>query len=158
MSTLINFAIRVSGLGDEWFLGPLPEVSCKLFDGFTDDDVQWIGGESHITETVGLGGFAQAAAFGLQAYQGGSAAEMVAMNTRMYDITVAEHPDFLIPYFGFRGTPVGIDVFKVTGSGVQPVIDGGLAGKGGGQIGAGILRAPLDCFTTAAKAYTQRYG
>ena len=36
-------------LGDEWFLGPLPEVSCKLFDGFTDDDVQWIGGESHIT-------------------------------------------------------------------------------------------------------------
>jgi Protein of unknown function (DUF1116) len=153
-----NFAIRVSGLGDEWFLGPLPEVSCKLFDGFTDDDVQWIGGESHITETVGLGGFAQAAAFGLQAYQGGSAAEMVAMNTRMYDITVAEHPDFLIPYFGFRGTPVGIDVFKVTGSGIQPVIDGGLAGKGGGQIGAGILRAPLDCFTTAAKAYTQRYG
>jgi hypothetical protein len=83
---------------------------------------------------------------------------MVAMNTRMYDITVAEHPDFLIPYFGFRGTPVGIDVFKVTGSGIQPVIDGGLAGKGGGQIGAGILRAPLDCFTAAAKAYTQRYG
>jgi hypothetical protein len=153
-----NFAIRVSGLGDEWFPGPLPEVSCKLFDGFTDDDVQWIGGESHITETVGLGGFAQAAAFGLQAYQGGSAAEMVAMNTRMYDITVAEHPDFLIPYFGFRGTPVGIDVLKVTGSGIQPVIDGGLAGKGGGQIGAGILRAPLDCFSAAAKAYTQRYG
>src|SRR5262249_61697396 len=43
-----NFAIRVSGLGDEWFLGPLPEVSCKLFEGFTDADVQWIGGGSHI--------------------------------------------------------------------------------------------------------------
>jgi hypothetical protein len=153
-----NFAIRVSGLGDEWFLGPLPEVSCKLFDGFTDDDVQWIGGESHITETVGLGGFAQAAAFGLQAYQGGSADQMVAMNSLMYDITVAEHPDFLIPYFGFRGTPVGIDIFKVTGTGIQPVIDGGLAGKDGGQIGAGILRAPLDCFTAAAAAYAQRYG
>jgi hypothetical protein len=153
-----NFAIRVSGLGDEWFLGPLPEVECKLFDGFTDDDVQWIGGESHITETVGLGGFAQAAAFGLQAYQGGSAAEMVAMNSRMYDITVAEHPDFLIPYFGFRGTPVGIDIFQVTATGTQPVIDGGLAGKGGGQIGAGILRAPLECFSAAAAAYSRRYG
>jgi hypothetical protein len=153
-----NFAIRVSGLGDEWFLGPLPEVSCKLFEGFTDDDVQWIGGESHITETVGLGGFAQAAAFGLQAYQGGSAAEMAAMNSLMYEITVAEHPDFKIPYFGFRGTPVGIDVFKVTTSGIQPVIDGGLAGKGGGQIGAGILRAPVDCFTAAASAYALRYG
>jgi Protein of unknown function (DUF1116) len=153
-----NFAIRVSGLGDEWFLGPLPEVSCKLFDGFTDDDVEWIGGESHITETVGLGGFAQAAAFGLQAYQGGSAAEMVAMNSLMYDITVAEHPDFKIPYFGFRGTPVGIDVFKVTETGIQPVIDGGLAGKGGGQVGAGILRAPLECFAAAAAAWSRTYG
>ncbi len=152
-----NFAIRVSGLGDEWFTGPLPEVSCKLFEGFTDDDVQWIGGESHITETVGLGGFAQAAAFGLQAYQGGSAGEMIRMNSSMYDITVAEHPDFLIPYFGFRGTPVGIDVFKVVGTGVKPVIDGGLAGKNGGQIGAGILRAPLDCFTAAAQAYRRTY-
>src|SRR6266516_3111976 len=135
-----NFAIRVSGLGDQWFLGPLPEMSGKLFDGFTDDDVQWIGGESHITETVGLGGFAQAAAFGLQAYQGGSAAEMVRLNSLMYDITVAEHPDFKIPYFGFRGSPVGIDIIKVNRSGITPVIDGGLAGKNGGQVGAGILR------------------
>lgn len=152
-----NFAIRVSGLGDQWFLGPLPEVACKLFDGFTDDDIQWIGGESHITETVGLGGFAQAAAFGLQAYQGGSAAEMARMNSLMYDITVAEHPDFKIPYFGFRGTPVGIDVFRVVETGTQPVIDGGLAGKNGGQIGAGILRAPLECFTAAAAAYHLAY-
>jgi hypothetical protein len=152
-----NFAIRVSGLGDEWFLGPLPEVSCKLFEGFTDDDVQWIGGESHITETVGLGGFAQASAFGLQAYQGGSAQEMVAMNTAMYGITVAEHPDFKIPYFGFRGTPVGIDIMKVAQTGVRPVIDGGLAGRNGGQIGAGILRAPAACFTAAAAAYNTKY-
>jgi hypothetical protein len=152
-----NFAIRVSGLGDEWFTGPLPEVSCKLFDGFTDDDVEWIGGESHITETVGLGGFAQAAAFGLQAYQGGSAAEMIAMNSSMYDITVAEHPDFLIPYYGFRGTPVGIDVFKVTQTKITPVIDGGLAGKNGGQVGAGILRAPLACFTAAEQAYRKAF-
>jgi len=153
-----NFAIRVSGLGDEWFTGPLPEVSCKLFEPFTEDDVEWIGGESHITETVGLGGFAQAAAFGLQAYQGGSAAEMVRMNSQMYEITVAEHPEYKIPYYGFRGTPVGIDVFKVTATGITPVIDGGLAGKNGGQIGAGILRAPLGCFTAAEQAYQRRYG
>jgi hypothetical protein len=152
-----NFAIRVSGLGDEWFSGPLPEVSCKLFDGFTPDDVEWIGGESHITETVGLGGFAQAAAFGLQAYQGGSAQEMVRMNTLMYEITVAEHPDFLIPYFGFRGSPVGIDIFRVNQAGLTPVIDGGLAGKDGGQVGAGILRAPIECFALAEQAYRRTY-
>ncbi len=152
-----NFAIRVSGLGDEWFTGPLPEVSCKLFDGFTADDVEWIGGESHITETVGLGGFAQAAAFGLQAYQGGSAQEMVRMNELMYEITAAEHPDFLIPYLGFRGSPVGIDVFKVNQTGITPVIDGGLAGKDGGQVGAGILRAPAECFAAAEHAYRGKY-
>ena len=61
------------------------------------------------------------------------------------------------PYFGFRGTPVGIDVFKVAATGTQPVIDGGLAGKNGGQIGAGILRAPLPCFAAAVAAYQQRY-
>jgi hypothetical protein len=83
---------------------------------------------------------------------------MVAMNSLMYDITVAEHPDFKIPYFGFRGTPVGIDIFKVTETGIQPVIDGGLAGKGGGQVGAGILRAPLDCFAAAAAAWSRTYG
>ena len=82
---------------------------------------------------------------------------MARLNESMYAITVAEHPDFLIPYFGFRGTPVGIDVFKVTASGTVPVIDGGLAGKDGGQIGAGILRAPLECFTAAAAAYRTRY-
>ena len=75
----------------------------------------------------------------------------------MYDITVAEHPDFLIPYFGFRGTPVGIDIFRVTETGIRPVIDGGLAGKNGGQIGAGILRAPLECFAAAAAAYREKY-
>ncbi len=152
-----QFAIRVSGLGDRWFLGPLPEVEGRLFEGYTDDDIEWIGGESHITETVGLGGFAQAAAFGLQAYQGGSAAEMVRLNESMYDITVGEHPDYLIPYFGFRGTPVGIDVRKVVETGLVPVIDGGLAGKNGGQIGAGILRAPLECFSAADAAYRERY-
>ena len=150
-----HYAIRVSGLGDRWFTGPLPEVSCKLFEGFTEDDIEWIGGESHITETVGLGGFAQAAAFGLQAYQGGSAGEMARWNEAMYEITTGEHPDYLIPYFGFRGTPVGIDVRKVVSTGITPVIDGGLAGKNGGQIGAGLLHAPMQCFEDAASALDQ---
>jgi hypothetical protein len=40
----------------------------------------------------------------------------------------------------------------VVATGVAPVIDGGLAGRDGGQIGAGILRAPLACFIEAAQA------
>jgi hypothetical protein len=153
-----DFAIRVSGLGDRWFRGPHPELEGKLFEGFTMDDVDWIGGESHHAETVGLGGFAQAAAFALQAYQGGSAEAMVRMNLAMYEITVGEHPEFQIPYFGYRGVPVGIDIHRVVETGIVPIIDGGLAGKGGGQIGAGILKAPMECFREAVGAYAETYG
>lgn len=147
-----DFAIRVSGLGERWFHGPHPRFKGRFFEGFTESDVEWMGGESHHTEVIGLGAFSQAAAFGLQAYQGGSAEAMVANNLAMYEITVGEHPDFRIPYFGFRGSPVGIDVTKVVAKGIVPLIDGGLAGRGGGQIGAGVLMAPMECFTAAAAA------
>ena len=153
-----DFAIRVGGMGDDWFRGPQADADVKLFEGFTDDDVEWIGGESHISETVGLGGFAQAAAFPLQAYQGGSPQAMIDKNLAMYDITVGESTDYRIPYFEYRGTPTGIDVFKVAETGIAPVIDAGLAGSNGvGQIGAGTLRAPLECFRTAREAYQKKY-
>lgn len=154
-----DYAIRVSGLGERWFRGPHPELEGKLFEGYTMDDNEWIGGESHHGETVGLGGFVQAAAFALQAYQGGSAEAMVRMNLSMYEITVGEHPEFQIPYLGYRGAPLAIDVFKVVETGIVPVIDGGLAGKDGvGQIGAGILKAPMECFEQAVAAWEERYA
>lgn len=152
-----NFAIRVSGLDDEWFMGPHATIEAKLFDGHTEDEITWMGGESIITETVGLGGFAQAAAFPLQAYQGGSADVMIARNAEMYSITAGENTVFRIPYFGYRGTPTGIDIFKVVESGIMPVMDGGIGGRDGGQIGAGVLRAPVDSFLAAVQGYSDRY-
>ena len=153
-----EFAVRVSGLGDTWFTAPLEPVEAKLFEGFTEDDIEFMGGESVINETVGLGGFAQAAAFPLQEYQGGSPERMAERNLAMYDITVGEHPDFKIPYFGYRGVPTGIDVHRVVDTGVVPVMDIGVAGKGGGQIGAGVLSAPLACFEAAVEEYARRYS
>jgi len=150
-----DFAIRVSGLGERWFHAPHPTLQGRFFEGFSERDIEWMGGESHHTEVIGLGAFSQAAAFGLQAYQGGSAEAMVANNLAMYKITVGEHPDFRIPYFGFRGSPVGIDVLKVVETGIVPLIDGGLAGKGGGQIGAGVLVAPMECFQAASAEHAK---
>jgi len=147
----------VSGLGDTWFRAALPRVDARLFPGYTEDDIEFMGGESVINETVGLGGFAQAAAFALQDYQGGSAEAMVEMNRAMYGITLAEHPDFTIPYLGFRGVPVGIDIHRVVAAKITPVMDVGVAGRKGGQIGAGVLRAPLACFEAAVAAYAARY-
>jgi Protein of unknown function (DUF1116) len=152
-----NFAIRVSGLGDTWFEAPMPTMEPKLFEGYTIDDVEYMGGESVINETVGLGGFAQAAAFPLQEYQGGSAERMVETNLEMYEITAGEHPEFKIPFLGFRGVPTGIDVYRVVDTGITPAMDIGVAGHGGGQIGAGVLRAPLACFEEAVVEYKRRY-
>ena len=152
-----EFSIRVSGLGDDWFSCELPGVDAKLFDGHTEDEIEFMGGESIINETVGLGGFAQAAAFPLQDYQGGSPEGMVANTERMYGITVGEHPMYRIPALGFRGTPIGIDVLRVVESGVLPLMDIGVAGRDGGQIGAGLMTAPPACFEAAATAFAERY-
>jgi len=152
-----TFAIRVSGLGDTWFEAPMPPMEPKLFEGYTGDDIEYMGGESIINETVGLGGFAQAAAFPLQEYQGGSAERMVETNLEMYEITAGEHPEFKIPFLGFRGVPTGIDVYRVVDTGIAPAMDIGVAGRGGGQIGAGVLRAPLACFEEAVTEHRRRY-
>ena len=150
-----EFAIRVAGLGREWFRGPTPIPEGKLFPGHDESEISWMGGESTITETVGLGGFAQACALSLQEYQGGSPEIMISRNQEMYRITAGENTVFKIPLFGFRGTPTGVDIFRVLDEGVLPVMDVGLAGRDGGQIGAGVIRAPRECFERAAERWTE---
>lgn len=152
-----EFAIRISGLGDQWFAGPHPIVEAKLFPGHTVDEISWMGGESIIIETIGLGGLAQAAAFPLQAYQGGSPETMIANNLKMYEIAVGEHPEFKIPFFNYRGTPTGIDIRKVVETGITPFMDIGIAGRNGGQIGAGLVRAHMGCFEHALASFRDRY-
>lgn len=153
-----GFSIRVAGLGDQWFTGPHATVDAVLFQGHSQDEITWMGGESPITETIGLGGFAQAAAFALQKYQGGSPEGMVSRNLSLYDITVGENPDFRIPFLKYRGTPTGVDLFKVLETGIRPMMNIGIAGRDGGQIGAGTVQAPIECFQLAADAFRKRYG
>lgn len=152
-----GFAIKLAGLGDTWFEGPPPIHEGKLFAGHTEDEITWMGGESPITETVGLGGFAQACALSLQEYQGGSPEVMIERNREMYAITYGENSTYRIPLFAFRGTPTGIDARKVLETGVLPVMDVGLAGRDGGQIGAGVIRAPRECFADAMAEFDRRY-
>lgn len=150
-----HFGIQVSGLGDRWFTGPLPHFEhYRLTDRHGIEDAQFMGGESIITEVCGLGGFAQAAAFTLQDYQGG-VDRMVELNEQMYGITHTESSLFRVPFLGFRGTPTGIDVHAVAASGVAPVMDIGIAGAAGGQIGAGLARAPVGPFAAASTALQQ---
>ncbi|GGJ59924.1 DUF1116 domain-containing protein [Streptomyces brasiliensis] len=144
-----QFAIRVAGAGDRWFRAPIPVLNAKLFDGIGPEDIAFMGGESLITETVGLGGLAAAAAFSLQDYSGGTPQGMVETTEAMYGITHTEHPLWKIPFLSFRGVPFGIDAELVAKTGVTPRIHMGAALREGGHAGAGLLIAPEGPFQEA---------
>jgi hypothetical protein len=149
-----EFGIQVSGTGDRWFTGPA-EVPEGLYLGdYGPDDANPDIGDSAITETAGIGGFAMAAAPAITAFVGGDADLALATTRRMYDITLAEHPVLQVPILGFRGTPTGIDAVEVVRSGILPQINTGIAGRvaGTGQVGAGLVNPPMQAFTAAVAA------
>jgi hypothetical protein len=149
-----DFGIRVSGLGDRWFTAPAGEPVGLFFPGYSQADANRDIGDSAITETAGFGGFAIAGAPAIVQFVGGSPADALQATRDMYEITVGEHSAFTIPILNFRGTPVGVDVRKVVETGILPRIDTGIAHKeaGIGQVGAGLLTAPMGCFTSAFAA------
>lgn len=155
-----DFGIRVSGLGDRWFTAPAAVPDGLYFPGFSSADANPDIGDSTITETVGLGAFAMAAAPAIVTFIGGSPRDAVNATLEMYDITVAENPSFTLPTLGFRGTPCGIDLRKVVELSVTPRINTGIAHRnaGVGQVGAGLVRPPLAIFEEALVAFAERYG
>jgi hypothetical protein len=149
-----DFGLQVSGTGDRWFTGPA-QVPAGLFLGsYGPADANPDIGDSAITETMGIGGFAMAAAPAIVALVGGDAGLALATTQRMYEITLAENAAFAIPALGFRGSPAGIDVTRVVRTGILPQINTGMAGKvaGTGQVGAGLVTPPAEIFPAALKA------
>ncbi len=149
-----DFGIRLSGTGDQWFIAPAPPVDGLYLGSFTEEDASPDIGDSTITETVGLGGFAMAAAPAIVGFVGGTAAGAVRRTQAMYEISMAEHPAYQIPMLEFRGTPTGIDAARVVRTGVLPQINTGVAGKvpGTGMVGAGLVEAPIECFVDGINA------
>lgn len=164
-STIVNvmarngteFGIRISGLGDRWFTGPAGMVDGLLFPGYTAEDANPDIGDSVIAETAGIGGFAMAAAPAIVQFVGGSAKDAVNFTLKMYEISAAENNIYKIPALDFRGTPTGIDIRKVIETGILPSINTGIAHKdpGVGQIGAGLVKPPMNCFEDALQAFVE---
>jgi hypothetical protein len=146
-----EFGIQLSGTENKWFTGPSPIPDALFFTGFSKDDANPDIGDSSITETNGLGGFAIAASPAIVQFVGGSTKDAINYTLKMYEITLAENNIYKIPYLNFRGTPTGIDVIKVVEKNILPFIDTGVAHKkaGIGQIGAGVLSAPSEPFINA---------
>ncbi|MEV7005012.1 DUF1116 domain-containing protein [Streptosporangium sp. NPDC051022] len=149
-----DFGIQVSGTGDTWFTAPA-EVPDGLYLGsYGPQDANPDIGDSAITETVGIGGLSLAAAPAIVRFIGGTVPDALRTTGEMYEITAGENPAYAIPILDFRGAPSGIDVAKVVRTGILPQITTGIAGRvaGTGQVGAGLVKPPMACFTAAVHA------
>lgn len=150
-----EFGIRVAGLGDKWFTGPAEIIDGLYFPGYSTDDANPDIGDSAITETSGIGGFAMAAAIPIVQFVGGTPQDAINYSKSMYEITEAENNAYKIPVLDFRGSATGIDIQKVIETGIRPIINTGIAHKnaGVGQVGAGLVHPPMKCFEDALEDF-----
>jgi hypothetical protein len=149
-----EFGIQTAGTGGTWFTGPAGTVDGMYLGAYGPADANPDIGDSAITETVGLGGFAMATAPAIVRFVGGTVHDAMLTSHRMYEITLAENPAYALPVLDFRGAATGIDVTRVVRSGILPQINTGIAGRvaGTGQVGAGLVTPPMDCFLAALRA------
>jgi hypothetical protein len=147
----VNFGIRLAGTGEHWFEAPANPVDGLYFPGYSVRDAAADLGDSAITETAGVGGFAMAAAPAIVKFVGGTSADATHHSLRMRAITLGTNGSFTLPSLDFSPAAAGIDARKVVDRGILPVINSGIAHRqaGVGQIGAGVTSAPMACFTAA---------
>lgn len=147
-----DFGVRVSGLGDRWFTAPVNTPQGLFFTGFSQDDANKDIGDSAITEALGIGGAAMIAAPGVTRFVGAGGFD-AALDTseEMSEIYLDNNDMLQIPTWDFKGACVGLDIRRVVETGITPLINTGIAHKdpGIGQVGAGTVRAPLECFEKA---------
>ena len=146
-----DFGIQVSGTGEEWFTGPAQVADGLYLGDYGPDDANPDIGDSAITETAGIGGFAMATAPAIVRFVGGTVPDALATTRRMREITITENPRWSIPVLEFAGVPTGIDVTRVCRTGILPQINTGMAGRlaGVGQVGAGLVTPPPEIFPQA---------
>ena len=154
-----DFGIRISGLGERWFTAPVPTPKGLYFPGFSEEDSSGDIGDSTITESAGIGGFAMATAPAIVNFVSGTPKDALNTTLEMYEITYAEHKFFTIPPLDFRGTPTGMDLRKIVEKGITPRINTGIAHKdaGIGQVGAGLVRPPISLFQETLVAFAKHY-
>ena len=154
-----EFGIKVSGLGNRWFTGPAGMVKGLYFPGYGTQDANPDMGDSAITETTGVGGFALANSPAILSLVGGTAQDAFNYTKQMREITITLNDTFLIPILDFEGTATGIDIRKVVKTGILPVIDTAIAHKdpGIGMIGAGIVHPPMEAFKSALREFAKKY-
>ncbi|TVM34659.1 DUF1116 domain-containing protein [Oceanidesulfovibrio marinus] len=155
----VDYGIQVSCLGDRWFTSPSPYLTGMYLSPkwSQKDAVPWMG-DSCIVEAYGLGAFSGAAAPAVIRLRGGSYQDGIQQSEEMKQITTGVNYNYPIPLLGFSGPPTGIDILKVGMTGITPLAHGGIISHQGGQIGAGVVRLPFECFRDAIHGVSERYG
>lgn len=156
-----EFGIRIAGMGDEWFTAPVNTPQGLFFTGYDQSMACPDMGDSAITETFGVGGMAMIAAPGVTRFVGaGGFQDALKTSNEMSEICMGQNSNFTIPTWDFQGACLGIDARKVVETGIEPIINTGIAHKqaGLGQVGAGTVRAPKECFEKALEAYAKKLG
>jgi len=150
-----EFGIQLSCMPGRWFTGPAQFIDGLYFPGFGSDDANPDIGDSAIMETAGIGGFAMAAAPAIVQFVGGTVRDALDTTRAMARLCVGRNPTWAIPTLDFAGAPAGIDLRRVEEFSLLPRINTGIAHKdaGVGQVGAGLVTPPWDCFHHAFDAY-----
>ena len=150
----VDFGIQLSH-SNNWYTAPANYVKGLMFPGFTEDDAAPDIGDSAITETCGIGGFAMGGAPAIVQFVGGVVKQAFDYSKAMHEITAGKHQVFTLPPLDFMPTAVGIEITKVIETGVLPIINTGMAHKnaGVGQVGAGLVNPPMACFEKALEGF-----
>jgi Protein of unknown function (DUF1116) len=153
--------LKVSGLGDRWFVALAETPRGPALEGFAADQAAPACGDSLLVECAGLGASVLPAAPALWSALGVDhpRAQQIYEDGKAISLG-EEHPRYRVPVLEDCGAPVGVDLLKVLATGVRPVIDIVMLHRhpGAGMIGFGLVSPPMACFEQAGRAFRERYG
>jgi hypothetical protein len=154
-----EFGMKFADTGDQWFRVKAPKFTgVYLNPKWTDDDMCPYIGDSCMVEAYGFGGLAAAAGAAVVRMTGGDFRDALRRTEEARQVCVASHDWAPIPWLDFQGPPCGIDMRKVVGTGIAPIVHGGMAHINGGQGGGGYCRLPMDCFVQGLRAFAAKRG
>jgi hypothetical protein len=154
-----TYGIRLPGRPEHWFTAEAPPVQDALYyPGQGPDTSAPDIGDSAVLELVGLGGPAAANSPAVAGFLGGRMADAMAVTAAMKRICAGTSSRFRLPVLDNAGTPLGVDVRRVVETSITPAVNTGILhiSDGSGQVGAGVARAPVECFVQALLDLDQR--
>jgi hypothetical protein len=146
--------VQVSGLPGRWFTAPVESAELFPLDVDAAAAAEPDTGDSCVMELNGLGACALPAAPALARFFGGTQQALASVEQEMRLITTADHPLFIVPASGFRGTPTGFAATRAIELGIAPATETlrVVLDRHPHAASVGLCRLPLAALAAAAEA------